>query len=134
MSSIVDIEGVGESYAEKLKAIGLTTVEELLKQGAQPAGRASIAEKTGISPKLILRWVNHADLFRINGVAGQFAELLEAAGVDTVVELGQRKADNLHAKLEAVNKEKNLCNAVPTLASVTRWVTEAKSLPRAVYY
>ena len=134
MSSIVDIEGVGESYAQKLREIGLTTVESLLEKGAQPDGRADIAQKTGISAKLILKWVNHADLFRINGVAGQFAELLEAAGVDTVVELAQRNAENLHIKLEAVNKEKNLCNAVPALAQITRWIAEAKALPRAVHY
>lgn len=95
MTSVVDIEGVGESYAGKLSAAGLKSTEALLGEGATPAGRKAIAEKTGISEHLILKWVNHADLFRIDGVAGQFAELLEASGVDTVVELGHRDAANL---------------------------------------
>lgn len=81
-----------------------------------------------------MKWVNHADLFRINGVAGQYAELLQASGVDTVVELGQRNASNLAAKMADVNAEKNLTNRVPSEAEVDRWTEEAKTLPRHVSY
>ena len=81
---IIDIEGIGEVYAPKLIAAGIETVEQLLDACETPTGRKIIAEKTGISEKLILKWTNHADLFRINGIGPQFAELLEAAGVDTV--------------------------------------------------
>ena len=106
MASVEEIEGVGGSYAEKLGAAGLKTTEALLGEGATPAGRQGITEKTGISEQLIQKWVNHADLFRINGVAGQYAELLEASGVDTVAELGQRNAANLTEKMEQVNSER----------------------------
>jgi predicted flap endonuclease-1-like 5' DNA nuclease len=132
MAAIVDIEGVGEGYATKLKDAGVSSVEKLLETGATAKGRAALAEKTGISEKHILKWVNHADLFRINGVAGQFAELLEAAGVDTVPELAQRNAENLHAKLTEVNAAKNLTNSLPGAASVQKWIDEAKTLPRVV--
>jgi predicted flap endonuclease-1-like 5' DNA nuclease len=132
MASISEIEGVGPAYAEKLKGAGIDTVEELLEKGASAAGRAALEEATGIGHANILKWVNHADLFRIRGVAGQYSELLEAAGVDTVVELGTRNAANLAKKLEEVNAEKNLTNRVPTEAEVEKWVTEAKSLPRVV--
>lgn len=134
MSSISDIEGVGPAYAEKLKAAGVDTVEELLEKGASPAGRSALEESTGIAHGLILKWVNHADLFRIKGVAGQYAELLEAAGVDTVAELATRNAANLAAKLEEVNGEKNLTNRVPSESEVEKWVAEAKALPRIVTY
>ncbi|HEY3291657.1 MAG TPA: DUF4332 domain-containing protein [Anaerolineae bacterium] len=134
MTKIIEIEGIGEAYAQKLAAAGIDTVEVLLEKGATPKGREELAEKTAISHKLVLKWVNHADLFRINGVRGQYAELLEAAGVDTVVELGHRKADNLHAKMEEVNKAKNLVNRPPSVAEVTKWVEEAKKLPRKVSY
>ena len=97
-------------------------------------GRKALAETSGISPKLILKWVNHADLFRIKGIRGQYAELLEAGGVDTVAELAHRKAENLQVKLDQVNQEKNLVNRSPSLAEVTRWITEAKELPRNVTY
>ncbi len=132
MSNIRDIEGIGEGYATKLEAAGIKTVEALLEQGGTAAGRAKIEEETGLAHAHILKWVNHADLFRIHGVAGQFSELLEAAGVDTVVELATRNAANLAKKMEEVNAEKNLANRVPSEAEVEKWVAEAKALPRAV--
>lgn len=96
------------------------------------AGRRSPAQP--ISDKLILRWVNHVDLFRVKGVAGEYADLLEAAGVDTVPELAQRNADNLHAALAAINEQKKLVRQVPALSQVAGWIEDAKSLPRAVTY
>jgi predicted flap endonuclease-1-like 5' DNA nuclease len=134
MAAIIDIEGIGPQYAEKLKAAGIATVESLLAQGSTPAGRKTIEEKTGIGHKLVLKWVNHADLFRINGVAGQFAELLEASGVDTVAELSHRNAENLHAAMVKVNEEKKLVHVIPEVAHITRWIAEAKTLPKGVTY
>ena len=110
---IIDIEGVGDVYAEKLVAAGINKVSELLEKCAAPKGRKELADATGISEKLILRWTNHADLFRINGVGPQFAELLEKAGVDTVKEFRHRVAENLQPKLEEVNAEFHICGRVP---------------------
>jgi predicted flap endonuclease-1-like 5' DNA nuclease len=132
MAKIEDIEGIGPQYAEKLTAAGVKTVESLLETGASAKGRNELAEKTGISDKLILRWVNHADLFRIKGVAGQFSELLEAAGVDTVPELARRNAENLQQALATTNDEKNLAKTTPSLSQVTAWIAEAKELPKIV--
>ena len=112
---VIDIEGVGESYAQKLTEAGVNTVDQLLERCVTPKGRKELAETTGISPKLILKWANHADLFRINGIGPQFAELLEAAGVDTVKELRHRNAENLAAKMEEVNNEKHLTRRVPSV-------------------
>jgi len=134
MAKIDTIEGIGEQFAEKLNAAGVSTVEALLEKGATAAGREALATETGISNKLILRWVNHADLFRIKGVAGQFSELLEAAGVDTVPELAQRNADNLQKALQATNEEKKLAKTTPSLAQVTDWIAEAKTLPRVIQH
>ena len=134
MAKITDIEGIGDSYAEKLAAANVKTTDALLEMGATPAGRKKIAADTGIGDSLISRWVNHADLFRIKGVAGEYAELLEAAGVDTVVELAQRRADNLCAKMEAVNTEKKLVRALPSESQVSEWVVQAKTLPRKLTY
>jgi predicted flap endonuclease-1-like 5' DNA nuclease len=134
MAGLKEIEGIGPAYAEKLAAAGLKTTEALLKAGSAKKGRADLAAATGISEKLILRWVNMADLFRIKGVGEQYSDLLEAAGVDTVAELAQRKAENLQVKMAEVNVEKNLVRRVPTLSEVTGWVESAKALPRAVNY
>lgn len=131
---IQDIEGIGPVYAEKLASIGITTVEDLLEQAGTPAGRKSIAERLDVSPKLLLEWVNHADLYRIKGVGSEYADLLEAAGVDTVVELARRNPESLHAKLIEVNREKNLVRRVPALSQVRNWIEQAKTMPRKVFY
>lgn len=132
MTQIEDIEGIGPAYAAKLSEVGLATVEALLAAGAKRGEREQLAAKTGITDTLILKWVNHADLFRIKGVAGQFAELLEASGVDSVPELAQRNAENLATKIAEVNEAKKLVGRAPSANEVEAWITEAKSLPRVV--
>lgn len=131
---IVDVEGIGAVYAEKLIAAGVESTDALLAKCAKPAGRAELAEATGISPKLILTWTNHCDLMRINGVGPQFSELLEAAGVDTVKELKHRVPANLQAKLEEVNAEKHLVRRVPAVSEVEMMVEQAKELPAVMEY
>ena len=131
---IIDIEGVGDVYAEKLVAAGINKVSELLEKCAAPKGRKELAEATGISEKLILRWTNHADLFRINGVGPQFAELLEKAGVDTVKEFRHRVPANLQPKLEEVNNAKNICNRVPSVSELEKRIEFAKGLDPVMEY
>lgn len=131
---IEQIEGIGETYAKKLEDDGIKTTDNLLERCAKPAGRKQLAEDTGISPKLILKWTNHADLMRIKGVAGQFAELLEAAGVDTVKEFRHRVASNLQPKLVEINDAKNLCNRVPSETELQRMIDQAKELEPIVTY
>ena len=131
---VIDIEGVGAAYAEKLTAAGLTTTAQLLAKCTTPSGRKALAEETGISDKLILKWANHADLFRVKGVGPQFAELLEAAGVDTVKELAHRKAENLAAKMAEVNAVKKLVRRVPVVSEVQKMVDFAKELPGVLTY
>lgn len=131
---VIDIEGVGAAYAEKLTAAGVVTTAQYLAKCTTPAGRKALAEETGISDKLILKWANHADLFRVKGVGPQFAELLEAAGVDTVKELAHRKAENLAAKMAEVNAEKKLVRRVPVVSEVQKMVDFAKELPGVLTY
>lgn len=131
---IIDVEGIGDTYAAKLTEIGINTVEELLEKGKKPAGRAELAEKTGISPKLILTWSNHADLMRINGVGPQFSELLEAAGVDTVKEFRNRVAENLFAKMTEVNDQKHIVHRVPTATELQKMIDQAKELEPIMEY
>ena len=131
---IIDVEGIGPVYAEKLLAAGIVDTEMLLEKCAKPAGRKALAEETEISEKLILTWVNHCDLMRIHGVGPQFSDLLEAAGVDTVKELKHRKPENLQPKLEEVNAEKNLVRRVPSLKEVVKMVAQAAELPGVMEY
>lgn len=134
MASLKAIEGIGTSYAKKLAKAGIGSTDTLLTKGATKKGRRELQEQTGISQKLILEWVNHADLFRIKGVGGQYADLLEEAGVDTVPELANRKADALTAKILQVNDKKNLVNRPPSVKEVQKWIAAAKKMKRVVQY
>ncbi|MGJ3265601.1 MAG: DUF4332 domain-containing protein [Salinarimonas sp.] len=131
---IEDVEGIGPAYAEKLRAIGIKTTDAFLERAKDRKGRAALAAETEISDKLILRWANHCDLFRIKGVASQMSELLEAAGVDTVKELARRNAENLAAAMAAKNEERKLVRSVPSAKEVTKWIEEAKTLPPMMTY
>ncbi len=130
--TITMIEGIGEVFKGKLAEAGITTVEGLLEKGATKPGRKAIAAASGIDEGKILDWVNMADLFRINGVASQFAELLKAAGVDTVKELRTRNAENLHAALTKTQEEKGLTKVVPALSKVEDFIAQAKELDPVV--
>ena len=132
MAKLAEIEGIGEVYAQKLEAAGVSSIEKLLEAGAAKKGREDLSAKTGVSEKLILEWVNRADLARIKGIGSEFADLLEAAGVDTVPELAQRNAENLAAKLAEINEGKKLTRRVPSASEVADWVEQAKKLPRVV--
>ena len=134
MTKIIDLEGVGPVYAEKLIAAGIRSVEAMLKAGATPKGRVVLAEKAGLTKDQVLEWTNFADLYRIKGVAEEYSQLLEAAGVDTVPELAQRNPENLYKKIMEVNADKKLVRQVPGLAQVMSWVAQAKELPRAIQY
>lgn len=131
---IHSIEGIGPRYAAILKGAGITNIELLLLAGASSKEREELARKTGLSSKHILRWVNMCDLFRIRGVATQYAELLEAAGVDTVKELRNRNSENLTEAMSKVNAEKQLVRTLPNSKLVSEWIEQAKSLPPVVTY
>ncbi len=134
MPSIIDIQGIGDVYAAKLREAGVRTTESLLKKCGAPNGRKELAKATGFAAKQILEWVNRADLYRVSGIGAQYSDLLEAAGVDTVMELKNRKASALFQALTVANQKKNLVNKMPSLSQVEGWIKTAKSLKRAVEY
>ena len=134
MAKLSDIEGIGPSYEAKLKEIGIGSIEKLLEEGNTKAERKSLAEKTDISEKLILNWVNRADLARVKGISTQYADLLEVAGVNTVPQLATRNAENLHIKMTEVNEDKNLVRKVPALSQIEDWIAQAKELPLTLEY
>lgn len=131
---IIELEGIGEIYARKLMNAGIDTVDDLLKRCAKAYDREKLSAATGIPVKLILKWTNHADLFRIDGIGPQFAELLEASGVDTVKELRHRKAENLAAKMSEVNEEKKLTRRIPSVEQLEKMIEEAATLEPVITY
>ncbi len=132
MAKLEYVEGIGPKYAETLRGAGIRSTNDLLKKGGTAEGRKQIAKDSGISSKLILEWVNHVDLFRIKGIGSEYADLLEAVGVDSVVELSKRVPKNLFDAIIALNTKKKLVRIFPNLKRVTGWIAQAKKLPRAV--
>ena len=125
---IAEIEGIGPSYAEKLSKAKIKTTDDLLDLCCSKSGRQSVAEQTGVGESQLLKWANQADLMRVSGIGSEYAELLEAAGVDTVKELRTRNAENLATKMAEINEQKKLTRAVPAPKVVTDWVEQAKKL------
>lgn len=134
MPTLKDIEGIGPVNAGKLNKAGVRGLNGLLKLGASRKGRQEIAKATGINAKVILEWVNRADLFRVKGIGGQYSDLLEAAGVDTAVELSKRQPEALLEAMKKANAKLNKVNQMPGLSNVKAWIKNAKSLKRVIEY
>jgi predicted flap endonuclease-1-like 5' DNA nuclease len=132
--NIIDVEGIGPAYAEKLKAVGANTTNDLLTKGGTKSGRKELADATGIDEGKILTWVNHSDLHRIDGIAGQISELMEAAGVDTVKELATRNAANLAVKMQEINEAKKLSGRSPSAEQLQKMIDQAKTLDQKVFH
>jgi predicted flap endonuclease-1-like 5' DNA nuclease len=131
---IIAIEGIGPVYREKLRAVGIRSTMQLLKHSRTPKSRSKLVAESGIGHKLILEWANHADLMRIKGIGGQYSDLLEATGVDTVKELAKRNGQNIHSAILKVNEKKRLVRRPPALGEVKRWVERAKKLRPMLEY
>lgn len=131
---IIDIEGIGPKYTKMLKKVGISQTKHLLARGASKQGRKELAKESGCTEVQILKWTNMADLMRIRGVAEEYSELLEAAGVDTVKELRTRKPDNLYEKMAEVNAKRKLVRQLPGPKQVAKWVAHAKKLKPVMTY
>jgi predicted flap endonuclease-1-like 5' DNA nuclease len=131
---IEDVEGIGPAIGGKLRACGIGDTDALLAEAKTPKQRKALAEKSGLGEKLVLKFANMVDLYRISGIGAEFAELLEASGVDTVPELARRNPADLARKIAEVGKAKKLTRRIPSEADVTKWVAQAKALPRMLEY
>lgn len=127
-----DVEGIGPAYAGKLRESGISTTEDLMLRAGSRSGRGMLAAASGIAERLLLQWVNHCDLMRVDGVGSEYADLLEAAGIDSCAELATRNAANLHAALSATNDTKALVRRLPSVEMVQRWITAAGTADRVV--
>lgn len=134
MTALTAIEGIGDVYMGKLKEAGIDSLESLLEKCTTPAGRTALADSSGISSKLILKWANRADLARVKGIGTQYADLLEVAGVDTVPALARRVPENLLKAMADANDQRKTVNRLPTIGQVEDWVNQAKDLPRVLTY
>jgi predicted flap endonuclease-1-like 5' DNA nuclease len=131
---VTEIEGIGETYGHKLKVAGVQTTGDLLAKAGTKKGRELLATETGLPENLILTWVNHADLMRINGIGGQISELLEASGVDTVRELAHRNPEHLHEKISEVNDKFGLSGKVPSAKELKEMIAQASQMEKMIFH
>jgi predicted flap endonuclease-1-like 5' DNA nuclease len=131
---VEEVEGIGPAHAEKLEAAGVENTDALLARAGSPAGRTKLAAATGISGTLLLEWCNHADLMRLQGVGSEYADLLEAAGVDSCAELANRNPATLAAKMTELNEQRKLVRSMPTESMVSTWIAEARAHDKVVYH
>ena len=131
---IEEVEGIGPVTGEKLRAAGIRDTDSLLTKCHTAKARQDLAQKSGLTEAQILKFANMVNLFRISGIGSEFAELLEVAGVDTVPELARRNATNLAEIMADLNEKKKLTRRVPSESEVSKWVVQAKSLPRMLEY
>jgi hypothetical protein len=134
LTDIQEVEGIAYEHAKELSKAGVLTAEDLLREGATPQGRKDIEYVTRLSHKLILKWVNMVDLFRIRGVSGEYSELLQVSGVNSVPELAERNPEHLYSKMVEVNSKRNLVRKMPSEKMVASWIDKADNLPRIVEY
>lgn len=128
-----ELKGIGEALATALKSAGIDDSEKFLAAAGKPADRKALAEKHGVDARQLLELANRADLARIKGVGSVYADLLEHAGVDTVIELRNRNADNLFAKIGESVAALGV-KRTPRIEEVRDWVEQAKQLERAVHH
>jgi nucleotidyltransferase/DNA polymerase involved in DNA repair len=128
MARIDEVAGVGQKDATKLRKAGVKTSGGLIDLAATRRGRTELSSKTGIPPRELQAWVHHADLLRVKGVGGEYAELLVAAGVETVRDLRRRNPTALVAKILSMNGSDKVVKRLPTESMVTGWIDSAKSV------
>jgi predicted RecB family nuclease len=131
---ITDIEGIDGDAAATLKSAGIRSTERLLEQARTVKGRKALAAKTGFNEKQLLCWANVADRMRVKGISREYAELLQAAGVDTVKELKYRNPGNLAKAMADANKKRKMVRLLPSEKRVGRWIENAKKLPLKITY
>ena len=134
MTRLGYIEGIGDAHAQKLKETGVKSIEDLLEKAASAQDRQELAMQSGIHVGTLLRWVNHADLFRIKGIGVGYAELLEAAGVDSSIELARRSSEKLYQRMLEVNQAQKLVRKLPTEFQLDQWIHQAKGLSKIVFH
>jgi predicted RecB family nuclease len=131
---ITDIDGIDGEAADILKSVGIRSTERLLDMARTVRGRKMLAMKTGFDEKRLLCWANVADRMRIKGIRKEYAELLQAAGVDTVKDLKYRNPANLANAMAEANKKRKMVRLLPSEKVVGNWIENAKKLQLKISY
>lgn len=125
---IEEIEGIGKGYGKQLRKIGISRTGDLINQCAKPDDIRPIAETMKLEDWVIGSWTSMADLCRIKGIGGQFAELLDFSGMHSVQQLAKANASGLLARITETNEKEHRVSEVPNVETVKSWIEYAKEL------
>jgi len=128
MARIDQVAGIGHKEGTKLRKVGIKTSKSLIEMASTGRGRSELTAATGIDQRKLQAWVNHADLLRVKGVGAEYAELLVAAGVDTVRDLRRRNPTALLAKIIGLNDKDQVVARLPTESMVEGWIEAARNV------
>jgi hypothetical protein len=131
---IGDVDCIQPEVVDRLRSVGIRTSDKLLDAAKSLRGRKTLAEKTGIDEKSLLRLANQIDRMRVKGVGRDYAKLLQIAGVDTVRELKYRNPKRLAEAMAEANAKRKLVRVLPSEGTVKRWIEYAKKLPLKISY
>lgn len=134
---VSELDAITPGIGNVLKSNKIRTTARLLENARTPKKRQTLAERTGIPVKDILRATTMADRLRVKGVGREHAELLEVAGVKTVQDLRYRNPANLaEAIAEAATRHKEFkhLTLLPSEKVICRWIDSAKKLKNEVSY
>lgn len=132
MARIDQVAGITHKDATKLRKHGVRTSKGLIEAAASRKDRADLSDATGIDPRDLQQWINHSDLMRVKGVGAEYAELLVAAGVDTLRDLRRRNPTALLAKIIGLNGDSKVVQRLPTESMVEGWIEAARGLDPSV--
>ena len=128
MNSINSINGMTHTEATKLRRARVRTTVTFLQIASTRSGRALLTKETGITSPKLLHWAKRAELMKIKNLGRDYADLLEAVGVESVTDLKRRNPESLHEMMNNANQAKKIVDRMPSLKRVANWIDDSKDI------
>ena len=126
---IEEIDGIGKGFGKRLRKIGIQTPTDLLEKCQDDTRYAKhIAQAMNQNEKTVSIWLNMADLLRIEGVDGKYAELLYLSGIKSSVDLATSDVNKVRFKMKNVVKNQHHAKKTPKKKLISKWIALAKTL------
>jgi hypothetical protein len=126
--------GVNPAYIAKLKEVGISSTDQMLRVGSAPSARQELAEQSGVPVGAILELVKLSDLSRLGGVKSIRARLYFDAGVDTLEKMAEWDPEELRAMLIEFVEQTGFDGIAPLPKEARNAVETAGKLPGIVEY
>jgi len=129
---IEEVEGIGASYAKKLRQLDVSTTQQLLDRCMDQESRMDVAQHVGIEDFVVQKWASMSDLMRVGGIEGQFAELMAYAGIESTQVLATQIPHKLEQLLQETNSTQKRVKKLPDIHVIDLMIRQAKALPEVL--